>query len=156
MKKPIIIGFGNPLRQDDGIGWRAIDLLRSRLPNDAAELVQCHQLLPELVPCLQDASLVLFLDAAADIRPGEVVCSYVRPRSCGDYSHRLEPAQLMGLAEVTNRSAPPALLIRGGAMWLGCGEGLSDFGAECAQEMANLAAKLAIAGAVEDPPTVLQ
>ena len=45
--KALIIGYGNPLRGDDGIGPAAAALLAGDAA-DGAEVLACHQLLPEL------------------------------------------------------------------------------------------------------------
>jgi len=56
----LVIGIGNPLRGDDGIGWR----LAALLPARAGLAVRCsQQLTPELAEELAAVERVLFLDA---------------------------------------------------------------------------------------------
>ncbi len=56
----LVIGLGNPLRSDDGIGWR----LAAQLPARAGLVVRCRQqLTPELAEDLAAAERVLLLDA---------------------------------------------------------------------------------------------
>ena len=56
----LVIGIGNPLRSDDGIGWR----LAAQLPAGAGLGVRCRQqLTPELAEELAAVERVLFLDA---------------------------------------------------------------------------------------------
>ena len=47
-RKALIIGYGNPLRSDDGFGWHAGRLLAQALAGQEAEVITCHQLTPEL------------------------------------------------------------------------------------------------------------
>src|SRR5579862_9528285 len=46
--KILIIAYGNPLRCDDGIAWRAADALAQKLSDSDVEIVRLHQLAPEL------------------------------------------------------------------------------------------------------------
>ena len=47
MKKTLVIGYGNTLRSDDGVGvWIAGQLAVLHLPN--VDVRTCHQLFPEL------------------------------------------------------------------------------------------------------------
>jgi len=56
----LVIGIGNPLRGDDGIGWR----LAALMPARAGLAVRCRQqLTPELAEELASVERVLFLDA---------------------------------------------------------------------------------------------
>src|ERR1700744_5030774 len=59
----MVIGFGNPLRRDDAIGWRAAELIEARLSNDETEVSVCHQLTPDLAAKIAGAAFVVFLDA---------------------------------------------------------------------------------------------
>ena len=141
-RRPLIIGFGNPLREDDGLGWRAAELLGQQLPAGEAEIIQCHQLTPELAASFEDASVVVFLDAATDAEPGAVSSVPVRAESTVVWSHYLSPGQLLGLSEQLGRPAPPAFLIRGGIQRMDLGEKLTGLGEHAALEMADLARAL--------------
>jgi hydrogenase maturation protease len=65
----LVIGLGNPLLGDDGTGLAALELLRARwrLPPDV-ELVDGGTWGMSLLPMIEDARRVLFLDA---IRAGK-------------------------------------------------------------------------------------
>ena len=138
-RRVLIIGCGNPLRQDDGIGWRAAQLVEERLSNGAAEVITCHQLTPELAAKLHSASVVLFLDAAADEPPGRIRFQAVRPREPGAWTHHLLPEQLLGLARQCQGTLPSAFSIGGGTHRMGFGDGLSATAEECAARIAALA-----------------
>lgn len=135
--RTIIIGYGNPLREDDGIGWRAAEILEQRLPVGDAELIECHQLTPELAASIQDASMVLFLDAACDCAPGTVTFEPVCPEGAVVWSHHLTPGQLLTLSNQLNGHVPPAFLIRGGVQSMELREGLTALGEATAIQMAD-------------------
>lgn len=150
MTRPLIIGFGNPLRQDDGLGWRAAQLLQARA-DDAAEVLTCHQLTPELAAKLSGARLAIFLDASVDQPPGTIRERVVQPAGCGSFSHHLSPAELLGLARRVNHEACTAVLITGGIFEAGFGDRLTQSGEECAARMAESAWK--ILPKIEGAPT---
>ena len=72
MKKALIIGFGNPLRSDDGFGWHASRLLAQALTGQDAAVITCHQLTPELAEPLSQCSRAVFIDADAQGNPGDI------------------------------------------------------------------------------------
>jgi hydrogenase maturation protease len=137
-----VIGFGNPLRQDDGMGWRAAELIEARLAKGAVEVSVCHQLTPESVAILEGAPLVVFLDASVDQAPGEVSQRPVEPEGQYVWSHRLTPGQLLSLARDVYGSAPPAVLISGGALETNLSEQMTETGELCAARMAQAAIDL--------------
>ena len=137
--RPLIIGYGNPLREDDGMGWRAVELLAEQLSSGAADVIQCHQLTPELAARFDGASLVLFLDAACDQYPGTVSCEPVTAEGNSAWSHHLSPAQLLRLSEQLGSPARPAFLIRGGAFRMDLRGHLTALGEKTAAEMADRA-----------------
>ena len=140
MKGPLVIGIGNPLRQDDGLGCRAAELVRDRVAPGEAEITECHQLTPELSEKLADASLVVFLDAAVNDCPGRVRCESIAPQEMFAWSHNFSPSELLSLARVVNGVIPPAFLIIGGVVETGFGEGVTPGTEQCAATMAGLAA----------------
>jgi hydrogenase maturation protease len=142
MNRCAVIGFGNPLRQDDGMGWRAAELVEAGLKEGAAEISICHQLTPEFATKLEHAPLVIFLDAAVDQAPGEVTRRPVEPDGQFVSSHSLTPGQLLRLAQLIYGSSPPAILISGGAMEMNSGDSLTAIGELCAVQMAELALNL--------------
>lgn len=138
MKRPLIIGYGNPLREDDGIGWRAAEVLEQMLPEGSADVIRCHQLTPELAVEIESASLVIFLDAAADAPAGCVCCSDVAQHAPSSWSHHLSPRQLLGLVD----KAPPAYWITCGVRSMSWREGLTAEGEAGARALADAAANL--------------
>jgi len=57
----LVIGYGNPLRSDDGVGQQiANDIASWRMPN--VEAIAVHQLTPELAEQLAETDIVIFVD----------------------------------------------------------------------------------------------
>jgi hydrogenase maturation protease len=138
----VIIGFGNPLRQDDRMGWRAAELIEASLTKGAADISVCHQLTPESVAKLEAAQLVVFLDASVDQAPGELRQRAVEPEGQFVWSHHLTPGQLLSLAQNVYGSAPLAVLITGGVLEINTGEQMTETGERCAARMAEVAINL--------------
>jgi hydrogenase maturation protease len=142
MKRPVIIGYGNPLREDDGLGWRAADLLASHPGLGEAEIIQRHQLTPELAEDLAEAAPVLFMDAAVDLAPGEIRCDRLEAKELKGGSHDFGPSELLWLAQDLHGCMPTAYLIRGGVCKTDLGDQLSKVGCRCAESMADAAITL--------------
>lgn len=109
----LVIGFGNPLRGDDGAGpsvARASDLARP-----GVTVITPHQLLPELAPDVAAADVVVFIDAATGIPAGELRCQAVDPAATPGVGHVLSPAVLVGLGLAAFGHAPRAWLVEIGA-----------------------------------------
>jgi hypothetical protein len=66
----MIIGYGNTLRGDDGVGPAVAALIAARQPGIRA--MALPMLVPELAPLVAAAPVVVFVDAGVDAPPGEV------------------------------------------------------------------------------------
>ncbi len=113
MPKVMLIGYGNPLRSDDGIGWRAAGELSKQLASDEVEIVACQQLNPEMAEAVAQTKLVIFIDACTDGTPGRVRRSDVQPAAFEPdmMSHHLDPASLLACAKELYGKAPKAVVI---------------------------------------------
>ncbi len=138
-----IIGYGNPLRGDDGVGWRVVEeIVNGQLsivnrqpetsPNPKSEirnpkLIAVHQLLPELAEPISEAELVIFVDAAVEGEPGVVRTQAVepRPQPMGAFTHHFDPAGLLAYAGEVYGRCPRAYLVTVTAVSLGYAETLS-------------------------------
>ena len=122
MARLLIIGYGNPLRGDDGLGWRAAEDLAREFPNVNVEIRTCHQLVPEHVDLVSRAETTFFIDAAEDGEPGEVKCAPVAPqRETSSSSHQLSPAAILAWSRELYGRHPRgfALSICGGCFEMG-------------------------------------
>jgi len=112
MARILILGYGNPLRSDDGLGWQiAAELFRcNRSPE--IEVLPCHQLTPELAEPVSKAELVLFIDCARGGRPGELRCDEIQVQlALQSFTHNLAPATLLGLSSELYGACPRAYLL---------------------------------------------
>ncbi|MCA9970129.1 MAG: hydrogenase maturation protease [Anaerolineales bacterium] len=125
----LIVGYGNPLREDDGIGWAAADALRNPpyAIRHTLTIETVHQLLPELAEQMSQADLVIFIDAAVAGAPGTIRHEVVAPLAAppGAFSHHVGPAGLLEMAQVLYGRAPQTHLFTVTAARLGYGEALS-------------------------------
>jgi len=120
----LIIGYGNPLREDDGVGWRVAEMAAEALPD--ATMLTAHQLTPELSEPISRAGRVVFIDAAAEGVPGEVRYVALSPASAyRPGSHESTPDGLLALAAVLFGRCPPAHMLTIVGHSFGLGETLS-------------------------------
>ena len=120
----LIIGYGNPLRGDDGLGWRACEELRRLLPE--AEVRVVHQLTPELAEPVSRARLAVFIDAGADGLPGEVRMERIEPAGAPtSFTHHVGTSMLLGMARALYGAAPRAVLYSISGETFDCGDQLS-------------------------------
>jgi hydrogenase maturation protease len=126
---PLLVGYGNRLRGDDGIGWHVAEAVREAALPGAVRIITLHQLAPELAEPVAAAPAVVFVDAACDTEPGSVAVAAIRPASRpvpGFTQHQYGPAEVLRLASLVFGCAPPAAwLVTIGAADLDCGERLS-------------------------------
>jgi len=74
MSGTVVIGLGNPLMGDDGVGLAALERLRAEWQLDGVELVDGATWGLSLVPVIEDAERVVLLDAiAANGAPGDII-----------------------------------------------------------------------------------
>ncbi len=92
----LLIAVGNPLRRDDGIAHRVLDILDPGLAARATALA-VHQLTPEISEDFSRHEVVIVIDA--DLQPGEAYLEEVpepdRPTALG---HELGAAEVAALA----------------------------------------------------------
>ena len=108
----LIIGYGNPLRGDDGIGPEAARRLAAEMTDPDVEALAVHQLTPELAEPISQAELVLFIDAASEGVPGEVRVQKIEPRTPEQaFTHQFDPPMLLAAAQLLFGRSPEARLI---------------------------------------------
>src|ERR1041385_6690986 len=112
MPRVLIIGYGNPLRCDDGLGWRAIEMLAQvGFPPDV-EFIARHQLTPELALLASRAEILVFLDAADSAQASEIKCEpVVAAQHAAPFSHECSPATILALASELYGRAPHAFIV---------------------------------------------
>ena len=122
----LIIGYGNPMRGDDAIGWVAAQTLGDENQDANVEVIGCHQLTPEFAEALSRAQTAIFIDAGATLAAGEVLTEDVKPIEAvpGSMTHHVTPGVLLTMAEVLFGSRPQAHAISIGCVTFECGAAL--------------------------------
>jgi len=117
MPRVLIVAYGNPLRSDDGLAWRAGELLHGKFSADEVEILCLQQLGPELAESASRCECMIFVDAASGAgNPGEV---QVREFSLGSgeateaprFCHALPPSAILGLSERLYGARPRAYCV---------------------------------------------
>lgn len=110
MVHALILGYGNPLCGDDGVGWRVVAALEPILSQGwTAEAI--HQLTPEWAEPLSRAAAVVFIDAAVGDCPGEVRDFSLAPEMGNAGSHQTTPQDLLAMAQGLFGRCPPARMV---------------------------------------------
>lgn len=125
----LVIGYGNELRRDDGVGARvAAAVAEWNLPG--VQALSCHQLTPELAEPIASAESVVFVDASvagADL----VEMRDIEP--CNDLqiiTHAADPRSLLALANQTFGRHPAASWLSIPVQDLNFGDELSPLASE--------------------------
>ncbi|HMP83245.1 MAG TPA: hydrogenase maturation protease [Verrucomicrobiota bacterium] len=93
----LVIGYGNTLRGDDGVGPRVAEAVGNlRLPN--VRTLICQQLSPEHAAPISLADTVIFVDAAVDA-PREVQLRPLQPNDTSQLmAHAADPRTMLALS----------------------------------------------------------
>jgi len=137
----LVVGYGNPLRSDDGVGPVVAERLAADPRLAGAEVRAEHQLTPELAMDASQVSLLVLVDAADGVPAGDVVVRDLAPWGragiAGDESggraeeggppltHHVDPSALIGLAAALWGSAPRTVTVGIGPASLELGETLT-------------------------------
>jgi hydrogenase maturation protease len=127
MATTLIIGYGNPLRSDDGFGYHATRLMAEALAGEDAEVITCHQLTPELAEALSRSSRAVFIDADCEGQPGEIHYRELAPEPAAPqtFTHTCTPLGLLASAEQLYGHRPKAVAITVSAQSFDFGDALS-------------------------------
>lgn len=112
MKKILVLGYGNPLRGDDGIGWTTASVLKDMFQDDRISIETCHQLTPELAEQFSESEVVILIDADAQGMPGEIKVKQIAPTDpfFDPTNHFSKPETILSMAKELYGKAPKAYL----------------------------------------------
>ena len=128
----LVIGYGNTLRGDDGIGPAVAEAVAA-LGLPGVRVIVAHQLAPELAADLADARLAVFVDAAVGGKP--VTAVRIEPASAGAVmTHAADPRGLLALCATAYQKCPEAWLVTAAGADFDFRDGLSPAGRENARE----------------------
>ena len=111
---PLIIGIGNPLRSDDGLGWIVAEQLSQDCEMDC-DIHAVYQLTPELAQWMAAANLVVMIDASHVGEPGELCIRSLslplsaQPSALG--THYTTPEELAALTAAVYGRCPPVVVV---------------------------------------------
>lgn len=97
-----ILGYGNPLRGDDGLGYVAAESLRETWGSHPdVNIETAHQLTPEIAETLSEHTYAIFLDVQATGTPGEIIEREVQATGNADspINHQCTPESLLQSAQ---------------------------------------------------------
>lgn len=123
----LIIGIGNPLRGDDGLGWAVAEQL-SQDCGTGRDIHTVYQLTPELAQWMAAVNLVVMIDASYEGEPGELrirpLSLPAQPAAVG--THYTTPEDLAALTAAVYGQYPPVVVITMTGANFGLGEQFSS------------------------------
>jgi len=103
----LVIGYGNSLRGDDGVGPRVAEAVGGlRLPG--VFTITCHQLSPEHAEAISKAEGVVFVDASLEAADGVQFREVTAGETTQLLAHAADPRTLLALARDVYGRAPKA------------------------------------------------
>ena len=126
MKKILIIGYGNPNREDDGVAWHILEKLAAHFnvpltpalaadefaPDRYPHLVFELQLFPEMAEAMAAYDYVCFVDAHTGAYQEEVRVVEIDPAfQASPFTHHLTPESCLVLAQTLYNHAPQGWLV---------------------------------------------
>ncbi len=144
MSKVLVVGYGNPLRADDGLGCHVARQIAHHLRgNERVEVMPCHQLAPEITQQIADAEFVIFIDACTEGEPGTIVETTIVPDAefSGKFDDRMTPGTLLAAAKALHGTSPSAVLFNMTGWCFEFGEHMSAIVSERFQELVRMVEK---------------
>ena len=118
--KILIVGIGNPGRQDDGLGPALVERLAGSRPPErsvvqiaggTADAFWAYQLNIEDAPLVREYELVVFADACVE-GDGPAAMGPIEPAAAIAFTtHEMSPASVLALGEELYGNAPRAFLL---------------------------------------------
>ncbi|MBI4734223.1 MAG: hydrogenase maturation protease [Rubrobacteridae bacterium] len=128
----LIIGYGNPLCGDDGVGWFVASSVEDILSKDSisehVEIITSHQLMPEFAETISGHDLVIFIDACCDRGVGVVNCRQIESNKeygTDGMNHQMDPSALLAYAKTLYGACPEALFYTVGGVAFDFGESMT-------------------------------
>ena len=125
-KKILIIGYGNTLRGDDGIGQIIAEEIE-KLNLEGIEILALHQLTPDIAGKIIEYKGVFFIDASQNTELNEVQVLPLQPsENSPKIEHAMNPEDILKLAEDLYNFYPKAFCFLIPARNFSFTESLSD------------------------------
>jgi hydrogenase maturation protease len=126
MMKILIIGYGNPDREDDGVAWHILQLLAAhyglQMPENyldgfypegkSIDLYSALQLTPEMADTIANYDSVCFVDAHTGAVPEEISIKQLEPGfQQNPFTHHMTPETCLSITQTLYKKKPIALLV---------------------------------------------
>jgi hydrogenase maturation protease len=125
LNQTLVIGYGNPDRQDDGVAWHVLHALVARLDlpapdsyedafpsNNRLDFAFTLQLTPEMAEEIAPYERVCFVDAHTGSIAGQVQLVPVEPQfQHSPFTHHLTPQSLLSMCQTLYGKTPQAVLL---------------------------------------------
>ncbi|MCS6870317.1 MAG: hydrogenase maturation protease [Anaerolineae bacterium] len=135
----LVIGIGNTLRGDDGIGVAVAQHIAAQHSTPDLQVVTCQQLTPELIALISQAKQVIFVDASVTQPSGSVQAQPLDLDGARLLSvHHTAPSALLMAAKVLYNAQPPSTLVTIGGQDFGFTEQFSEPVAQALPRAAQL------------------
>src|SRR3569833_4357869 len=144
MSRILVVGYGNPLRGDDGIGCHVARQIGHHLRGDErVKVIPCHQLEPEITEQIAASEFVVFVDASKLGEPGTITQTTVLPHATfsGSFEEPMTPETLLAAAKVLHGACPPAVLFAMTGWSFEFGEHMSSIVSERFQSLVQMVEK---------------
>jgi hydrogenase maturation protease len=127
----LVIGYGNTLRGDDGIGPAVVNEIAA-LGLPGVRTLVVPQLTPELAAEVAAARMVVFVDAGIASAPTRVIALEAHT-AFSAIEHAANPQTVLGVARAAYGQCPEAWLVSAAGADFGFHESLSPVGSENAR-----------------------
>lgn len=106
----LIIGYGNALRRDDGVGLKVATEVE-KLGFSGTRSLSLHQLTPELAATLGEVDRVIFVDAGINCDTVQFQAIQPEEATGTQMGHFCDARSLLALSQILYHYAPQAWLI---------------------------------------------
>jgi hydrogenase maturation protease len=142
MQDCLVIGYGNTLRHDDGVGVEVAQVIATmNIPG--VDVIIRHQLVPELAQPISESRAVIFIDADPAAKNGAELRSIEAAPSRQIMAHAANPHSLLALARDIFGGSPRAWTLAVPVEDFSFGFGLSHRSQEGLRTAVKLIEKLA-------------
>lgn len=128
----LVIGYGNTLRGDDGVGYQVAETVAEwQLPQ--VRSIAIHQLLPELAADIAEVDIVMFVDAVVAVDRSTPKIEIIPLVAGGDENfstHIITPQLLLGITKKLYCATPVAYLLTIPAIDFSLGANLSSIASQ--------------------------
>lgn len=147
----LLVGYGNAMRSDDGLGWHAAERLAEDQRLAGSVVLQRQQLTPELALDISESALVVLIDASTALAPGVFSVTMVEPAADvldRTWSHHVSPTTLVAIARELYGRACEVYVVSCGVQSLDIGDRLSPVVEQALPQMVDAIAELVVLRAV--------